>query len=169
MRILPIKFRWLALILLFLFFIILNGIFIGFTATNTLPKRRAGMVDGNISLEQLVPPECAGITIANIIDLSAGETPTSENDLILGTSGRDIVDGGAGDDCILGGADDDKDCMILMFGFCIGESPGLKGGEGNDVIIGGDGNDYIDGGDGENDICYGNAGNNQINNCETTP
>jgi len=162
------RIRWTALALLFLFFVILSGIFIGFTATNTVPASHAGTVNDNITADQLAPPECAGISINNIVDLSAGESPTSGNDLILGTSGSDIVDGGDGDDCILGGAGDDQDCIILIFGICLGKLPGLKGGNGNDVIIGGDGDDYLDGGN-NTDICYGNAGSNNFTDCESTP
>ncbi len=86
-----------------------------------------------------------------------GDTPTSGDDVILGTDGAEVIDGGAGDDVIcaalgddtvLGGAGDD----LLLGNY---EPDRLFGGPGNDVLHGGEGQDLLVGGDGEDRIFAG--------------
>ena len=73
---------------------------------------------------------CAGkkVTVA----LSLGQTPTSGDDVIVGTNGNDTINAGAGNDtvCALGG---------------------------NDTVDGGPGNDTLDGGTGTDTLTYATA------------
>jgi len=89
----------------------------------------------------LKPAECNGINLGNIVNIANGDSPTSGNDLILGTDKSDTIDGLGGDDCILGGDKNDT----------------LTGGDGDDVILGGPNKDSATGGNGY-DICYGQGG-----------
>ena len=77
---------------------------------------------------------CNGLAVN--VDLASGDSPTSGDDVILGTSGADIINALGGNDtiCSLGG---------------------------NDVINAGGGNDWIDSGAGNDDI-QGNAGTDTI-------
>lgn len=112
-------------------------------ASNTVSDSRAGEDQSSITGNDLKPAACAGINITNIVDVGAGESGTSGNDLILGTAGNDrVIRGRGGDDCILGGAGDDS--RRLPFNFI----PGLYGGNGDDVLIGGPGYDACSGGNG---------------------
>lgn len=123
-------------------------------AANTVPITRADKNSLGTSADALKPSECNGITLTNIVDIGAGETGTSANDLILGTDKADAeIRGGAGDDCILGGKGNERQKIGKVWG------PGIFGEEGNDVIIGGEGN---------NDHCDGGAGNDTYYSCETT-
>ncbi|MBL7161156.1 MAG: hypothetical protein ISS57_01015 [Anaerolineales bacterium] len=122
-------------------FLILLGVFTAFAAVNIVPS---GFLDEDIipvSANDLKPDECNIINLSNIVNIGNGDSPTSGNDLILGTDKNDVIDGLAGDDCILGGDKNDT----------------LVGGDGDDVILGGDKKDSAVGGDGY-DICYGGGG-----------
>lgn len=90
-----------------------------------------------------VPTTCDGYPIT--VDMAAGETQTSGNDVILGTSGDDSIGGGAGDDVICGRGGNDN----------------LWGQAGNDRIFGGDGDDRVRGGAG-NDVLFGQAGRDDV-------
>jgi Ca2+-binding RTX toxin-like protein len=72
-------------------------------------------------------------------------SPTSGNDLILGTSGNDSTLGGAsgspGNDIVVG----------------LGGNDTISGGSGNDLLLGGTGNDILVGGTG-NDVLSGSGG-----------
>ena len=140
-----IKWRWVISILVLGAAIILVVTVLNVqTATNTVPVTRADKDSLGTSANALKPAECAGITLTNIVDIGAGETGTSANDLILGTDKADTeIRGGAGDDCILGGKGSERQKIDKVW------SPGLYGEEGNDVLIGGPGNaDHCDGGSG---------------------
>lgn len=113
---------------------------------------------------------CEGFTVT--VDLNAGQSPTTGDDVILGTSGPDLIDGlggndiicgedgddtitgGDGDDTIYGSAGDD----ILSGGDGDDE---LSGWDGADTLDGGAGNDEMRGGDG-NDTLRGGVGNDQL-------
>ncbi len=131
-------------------------------ASNTLPSPagRVSDVVMDVDLNQLKPPECAGIPIENLIVADGSGNPvsgTAGNDLILGTSGSDQLDGLAGDDCIVAGGGDDGWVLFWFLGFPLFPSTYLQGGPGNDVILGGPGDDVMEGGDG-NDALYGGVG-----------
>ena len=115
-----------------------------YTAANTVPTTSADKDSMGVGANELRPPECAGMNLTNIVDIGAGETGTSANDLILGTDKNDAeIRGGAGDDCILGGKGNERQKVGKVWG------PGIFGEDGNDVIIGGQGNhDHCDGGNG---------------------
>jgi Ca2+-binding RTX toxin-like protein len=133
--------------------VIIITVFIAVTASNTVPITRADKNSIGISANELKPSECSGITLTNIVDIGAGETGTSANDLILGTDKADAeIRGGAGDDCILGGKGNERQKS--------GKSwiPGIYGEDGDDVLIGGPGN---------SDMCDGGAGNDTFYSCET--
>lgn len=104
-------------------------------------------------------PTCKGVTATIWVNSSnvivgggnAGDTytgtleGTSDNDVIVGTSGDDSIDGGLGHDLVCGDGGDDA----------------IDGGIGNDDLCGDGGNDTIDGGIGDDDIC-GDEGNDDI-------
>ena len=145
----------LLILILGLFSMLLVSIFSAVAASNTVPNTRADNDSVGISADLVKPSECSGITLTNIVDIGAGETGTSANDLILGTDKADAeIRGGAGDDCILGGKGNERQKTGPgVFG------PGIFGEDGNDVIIGGPGN---------NDHCDGGSGNDTYYSCETT-
>ncbi|RME88280.1 MAG: hypothetical protein D6770_07400 [Anaerolineae bacterium] len=151
MRRLP-RVRWVPLTLLLLLLWVTLGSLSALTASNTVPVSGAGDTTYAIDPNDLKPPECSGITLQTIVNIAAGDTPTNNNDLILGTSGSDLIFGLGGDDCILGGGGDDG---LIIFFFAI---PFLYGNGGNDVILGGPGDDVASGGAGT-DTCYGGPGN----------
>ena len=104
---------------------------------------------------------CNGLPVT--VDLANGDSPTSGDDVIIGTPGADFIDAGAGDDtiCGLGGAD------TIFAG---GGADYVEGGDGadqifgeggNDIIFGGTGPDEIDGGGGDDEI-FGEAGNDTL-------
>ena len=113
---------------------------------------------------------CAGRLVT--VDLSAGQTPTNGNDVILGTSGDDVINGRGGRDIICGGHGKDvirggagRDIVHGGGGrdriFGGGANDTLMGQAGPDVVNGGAGNDHIVGGVG-NDLCRGNAGSDTL-------
>ena len=113
--------------------------------------------DSGVYVYDIVEEECNGLNIT--VNIGAGETPTANDDVILGTSGADFIDAGAGDDtiCGMGGAD-----MIFAGGGMDyvegGNGADLIFGEGgNDTIFGGPGGDEIDGGGGDDEI-FGEGG-----------
>jgi Ca2+-binding RTX toxin-like protein len=86
------------------------------------------------------------------VNLSLGELPTEQADVVLGTNGADRVHGAGGDDTICGGGGAD----ILDGG------PGadlVDGGKGNDTLVAIAGNDTVIGGAGTDVVSY--AGNEQ--------
>ena len=129
-------------------------VFSALSSANTVPLTRADKNSLGTNAEALKPPECAGITLTNIVDIGAGETGTSANDLILGTDKADAeIRGGPGDDCILGGKGNERQRIDKDW------AAGLYGEEGNDVLIGGPGN---------NDHCDGGPGTDSYYSCEIT-
>lgn len=146
--------RPIALILIMSFtVIVIFSVFNAFAAANTVPSTRADKNSMGLGVNELQPPECVGLGLTNIVDISAGETGTSANDLILGTPGNDAhIQGGAGNDCILGGGGNDRRRFLFWWIW------GLDGGDGDDVLIGGPGTD----------VCYGGAGSDTYYSCETT-
>jgi hypothetical protein len=86
---------------------------------------------------------CDGHTVT--VDISAGESPTSGDDVILGTAGDDEIDGLEGDDIICGLEGNDL----------------LRGAKGADKLIGGPGNDTLRGMGGA-DVLDGGAGNDRL-------
>lgn len=89
-------------------------------------------------------PTCQGATVT--VDLGAGDVPTGNDDVILGTASSDTINGLGGNDtiCSLGGNDN------------------IYGGPGDDLIYGGGGNDWIAGGPGA-DTIYGQPGGDTLN------
>lgn len=100
---------------------------------------------------------CAGRRVT--VDVGSGQSPTSGDDVILGTEGADVIDGLAGNDVICGLGGNDR----LSGG--AGEDE-IHGAAGADVIVGGSGADLLlgNGGDdtisgrGGDDIVFGNEG-----------
>lgn len=87
--------------------------------------------------------------LIDIIGDSVTNTPTSGDDVIIGTPGDDNVDLGDGHDAFWAGSDDVGNDVI-------------SGGAGNDVIGAGPGNDTVNGGAG-NDAIFGGVGNDELN------
>lgn len=118
-------------------------------AANTVPPTNADVVDQNLLLSWLLPPECAGMGITRV--QIGGGGSGGGNALILGTAGNDSLTGGGGADCIVAGAGSDT----------------LNGQGGSDVLISGPGFiDFLNGGGG-NDTCYGRGFLNIPSSCET--
>lgn len=88
-------------------------------------------------------PTCFGLTAT--VDLTAGETGTDANDVIIGTDGPDTILSGGGDDFVCGRGGDDV----------------IAAGTGADVVAGGSGDDRIWGQAGK-DRTYGEAGNDHM-------
>ncbi len=127
-----------------------------YSAQNSVPPTRLDDQVQGVSLQQFVPPECAGIVIENIIVAGSGRRwvyGTDGNDLILGNDRVNRIDGLGGDDCIVGGAGSEG---WWLWGI-IPLAAYLRGGDGNDVILGGAGNDIILG-DAGTDVIYGGTG-----------
>ncbi|MDW3175877.1 MAG: PKD domain-containing protein [Acidimicrobiia bacterium] len=91
----------------------------------------------------LNPVRCDGLAIT--VDIGAGEIPTNDADVILGTPGADVISGLGGGDTICGLGGDDT----------------IAGNGGDDVIFGGDGADTIYGG-ADNDTVHGGADNDSV-------
>lgn len=64
-------------------------------------------ISRTVTVDDLKPPACSGITLTNFVSGSGTITGTVANDLILGSSGADTINGGDGDDCIVGGGGND--------------------------------------------------------------
>jgi Ca2+-binding RTX toxin-like protein len=102
-----------------------------------------GFLFDNVQLHTGPTPTCLGERVT--VELGAGDTPTSGDDVVAGTSGPDVVDAGAGDDrvCSYRGADD----VTLGAG-----ADRALGGNNADVVRGGPGADDIQGGNGQDDL-----------------
>ena len=88
-------------------------------------------------------PQCNGLAIT--VDIGAGDSPTSANDVILGTAGPDTINSGGGDDTVCAGDGDDI----------------VRSATGDDWVDGGDGDDRITGGSGS-DMLFGGSGNDRL-------
>ncbi len=108
-------------------------------AANTVPPTYAGQTDTALLIDQLAPPECAGMGLTRL--QIGGSGNGGGNALILGTDSGETLSGGGGDDCIVGGAGSDL----------------LRGQGGNDVLISGGSLFAILNGGGGYDVCYGQA------------
>jgi Ca2+-binding RTX toxin-like protein len=95
---------------------------------------------------------CRGLLIT--VDIGAGQTPTSGDDVILGTAGDDVIEAGDGNDIVCAG--DGNDTVLGQNG-----NDTIDGEGGDDLIIGAAGNDTITGGPGD-DTISGNAGADQL-------
>jgi hypothetical protein len=92
------------------------------TAANIVPSTKASRSTSTIDANALKPDECAALNLTAVVN---GDTGTSANELILGTSGANSPTGSGGDDCIVAGAGNDT----------------IDGGTGTDVCLGGAGTD----------------------------
>jgi Ca2+-binding RTX toxin-like protein len=122
-------------------------------AANAVPPTRVGQSNHTVTVQQLAPYECSGISgsLSNLVVGSGSFDGTNAGDLILGSAGPDNINGRQGNDCIVGGDGNDV----------------LNGDQGNDVLIGGAGDDDLDGGPGNDDWCYGDSGTDTARRCET--
>lgn len=75
----------------------------GSAANSTVAGSRASAVYFAATLNDVKPPQCAGITVTNLVVGSGTFSGTAANDLILGSLGAETIAGGDGSDCILGG------------------------------------------------------------------
>jgi hypothetical protein len=77
-----------------------------FTATNTVPPSKVGRSIQALSLSQLAPAACSGISLSHLIVATTSTTNgTSGNDLILGrgVAGSFTLSGAGGTDCLVAG------------------------------------------------------------------
>ena len=91
-------------------------------ATNTVPASNVGRSQQAIGVQDLAPPECAGMGLTTLVTNGNG---TNGNDLLLGDAAVNTLSGSNGNDCLVGGAGNDT----------------LRGQGGTDVCIGGAGTD----------------------------
>jgi Ca2+-binding RTX toxin-like protein len=91
-----------------------------FSAANTVPASHAGRSQQAIAVQDIAPPQCAGMGLTTLITNGNGG---AGNDLVLGTAAGETLNGNNGDDCLVGGGGDDF----------------LKAGSGTDVCLGGGG------------------------------
>lgn len=92
------------------------------TASINTPGSSAGTFIAPITVNDLKPAACSGITLTNLMTGSGVIIGIgNRNELILASAGVDTIDGKLGDDCILAGGGDDS----------------ISGGNGTDVCIGG--------------------------------
>ncbi len=99
------KWRPAAVIMVLVFSVLVIVIVTNaFSDANTILQTRADKDLIGLGVNELQPPECVGLGLANIVDIGAGEPGTSAKDLRLGTDkAAGEMRGGAGNDCILGG------------------------------------------------------------------
>lgn len=95
------------------------------TAANVVTGSRVGAARAALTANQLKPPECAALDLAQI--RIGGRGGGAQNTLVLGTAGNDRLTGGNGNDCLVGGAGNDF----------------LRGRRGTDVCLGGPGFDVF--------------------------
>jgi len=135
---------------------LLASAFSSLAAGNLVARSGAGEARLAITANALKPPECASLSLANVVVGSGSISGGGGSSLILGSAGADSISGQGGNDCILGGGGNDI----------------LRGGRGAEVLIGGPGADQLDGGSGA-DVCYGynattsGGGVDFFTNCET--
>lgn len=98
---------------------------VAITGGSVFSTTGAGRQQSPIGINDIKPPECAGITVTERVLGSGTLRGTAGNDLILGEDQADSLAGEAGDDCLAAGDGDDT----------------LNGGRGFDVCVGGPGND----------------------------
>jgi Ca2+-binding RTX toxin-like protein len=121
-------------------------------AANTVADSGADDTSRAITPNDLKPPECASISVTNLVVGSGTLNGSNANDLILGSSGADSANAKQGDDCVVTGDGDDT----------------LKGGNDDDILLGGGGDDDLRGENGANDICDGGPGTDSSDGkCET--
>jgi Ca2+-binding RTX toxin-like protein len=101
---------------------IVSALALVLAAANTVPSTNVGTSQRGISVQDLAPPECAGMGLTTLVTNGNG---TNGNDLMLGDATANTQSGGKGDDCLVGGAGNDS----------------LRGQQDNDVCIGGPGTD----------------------------
>ena len=99
---------------------------LGFTASNTVPDTRIGVSVFPVTLDQLAPSQCAGMTFDGLHAATKNSTDgTKERDLILGRdgTGKRNYNGKQGADCIVAGGGP-------------GTENEIDGGGGGDICIG---------------------------------
>ena len=130
--------------------------------TNCTAQTSGGLLTTLAAAPDRTTPEmCDGLFVT--VDLGEGETPTTGDDVILGTEQADTINALGGDDviCALGG-NDEIDAGAgddTVFGDAGNDD--IAGGAGRDFLRGGDGDDAVDGG-ADNDRIFGDAGNDTL-------
>ena len=133
--------------------------------------RSSSLNGGSPGAPNVVVPACNGF--AATVELSAGESPTAGDDVILGTANDDVIVASTGDDIICGEGGDDtinggpgNDTILAGDGddtvFGLDGDDVVDAGAGNDQVIGGNDNDTLDGGDGV-DVLNGGPGDDELN------
>jgi Ca2+-binding RTX toxin-like protein len=102
---------------------LVGGIFGAFTASVNVPASAVAQATHALTINEIAPSQCAGITLTNIVIGSGTVNGTAANDLIIGSSGSDTLKGNGGADCMVGGSHG-------------GTRDTFQGGPANDVCIG---------------------------------
>ncbi len=109
---------------------VVAGVVVSFTAANVVPLTKAGVSTDATSLDELTPPQCAGMSLTRLVVAPTGTvTGTAANSLILdaSTAEKGTLTGGAGNDCIVSGASKETlDGGAGTGDVCIGTGPGTK-------------------------------------------
>lgn len=105
------------------------------THASALTDGQSHDVDPDWGTPAVLPPTSVPLCLGHevTVDLGSGQSPSSGDDVVLGTKGADVISTLAGDDIVCG-----------------------RGG--NDVLRGGSGNDRLDGGAGTDVASYSDAG-----------
>jgi Ca2+-binding RTX toxin-like protein len=115
------------------------------TSTTQTPSFLSEVQPRIDALEQQIAPQRTGGGIsADASTAATSSTPTSGDDILVGTPGNDLISALAGNDTVIALAGDDR----------------IFGGPGRDDIVAGGGNDFADGGIGD-DLIFGGIGPNQ--------
>jgi Ca2+-binding RTX toxin-like protein len=87
--------------------LIIVSVVAAYAAGTDIAFSNVDFISRTVTVDDLKPSACSGITLTNLVSGSGLITGTSANDLILGSSGDDTINGGDGDDCIVGGGGTD--------------------------------------------------------------
>ena len=105
-------------------------------------------IPAQVTSFSLVDSLCNGLEVT--VNLGLGQTPTSSDDVILGTPGPDIINALAGNDTICGEGGND----IINAG---GGNDWIDAGPGNDRVLASAGDDMVFGGTGDDEILAGSG------------
>lgn len=94
-------------------------------------------------ISETVAAMCRGLAVT--VNMNIGETPTANDDVILGTPGNDTILAGPGNDVVCAGMGDD-----VVYGS--GGDDTIWGGAGNDLLRGHSGDDTLHGNGGDDDL-----------------
>ncbi len=104
----PMNIRGFYRLMLFgLLALIIVSVVAAYAAGMVISPSSVDFISRTVTVDDLKPSACSGITLTNFVSGSGTITGTPANDLIFGSSGDDTINGGDGNDCIVGGGGTD--------------------------------------------------------------